>query len=139
MQEVDQFEHWWPWLEDFRLDGDTLPSGCPFVHRGGRPAAALPDADPGRVDPVRAAHRNRCRSSTVIWKVGRVSRCAPGEVGDPSRRSLDVEMMQRPMRLASRFAHPLLQWGHDRVVEVTVAGFRRRARVGQLTETSYGQ
>jgi hypothetical protein len=37
-----------------------------------------------------------------------------------------VEMMQRPMRLASRFGRPLLQWGHDRVVETTVAGFRRR-------------
>lgn len=37
-----------------------------------------------------------------------------------------VEMMQRPMRLASRFGRPLLQWGHDRVVEITVAGFRRR-------------
>jgi hypothetical protein len=37
-----------------------------------------------------------------------------------------VEMMQRPMRLADRMAHPLLQWGHDRVVEITVAGFRRR-------------
>ena len=35
-------------------------------------------------------------------------------------------MMQRPMRLASRVARPLLQWGHDRVVELTVAGFRRR-------------
>ncbi len=37
-----------------------------------------------------------------------------------------VEMMQRPMRMASRMAHPVLQWGHDRVVELTVAGFRRR-------------
>ena len=37
-----------------------------------------------------------------------------------------VEMKQRPMRLADRMAHPLLQWGHDRVVEITVAGFRRR-------------
>ena len=37
-----------------------------------------------------------------------------------------VEMMQRPMRLASRFGRPLLQWGHDRVVEMTVNGFRRR-------------
>jgi hypothetical protein len=37
-----------------------------------------------------------------------------------------VEMKQRPMRLASRFGRPLLQWGHDRVVEMTVAGFRRR-------------
>ena len=37
-----------------------------------------------------------------------------------------VEMMQAPMRLADRFAHPLLQWGHDRVVELTIAGFRKR-------------
>jgi len=37
-----------------------------------------------------------------------------------------VEMMQRPMRLASRFGRPLLQWGHDRVVDTTVSGFGRR-------------
>jgi hypothetical protein len=35
-------------------------------------------------------------------------------------------MMQRPMRLAARVAYPLLRWGHDRVVEATVAGFRRQ-------------
>ena len=38
-----------------------------------------------------------------------------------------IEMMQRPMRLAARFAHPLLRWGHDRVVEGTVDGFQHRA------------
>ncbi len=37
-----------------------------------------------------------------------------------------IEMMQPPMRMAARFAHPLLQWGHDRVVEATVDGFRRQ-------------
>ncbi|MDA8182818.1 MAG: hypothetical protein M0035_00035, partial [Actinomycetota bacterium] len=36
-----------------------------------------------------------------------------------------IEMMQAPMRLADRVAHPLLCWGHDRVVDMTVAGFRR--------------
>lgn len=50
----------------------------------------------------------------------------PSEVGTSAEVEWTVEMMQRPMRLASRFAHPLMQWGHDRVVEVTVAGFRRR-------------
>jgi hypothetical protein len=34
-------------------------------------------------------------------------------------------MMQTPMRITSRFAHPLLRWGHDRVVEITVRSFRR--------------
>jgi len=30
------------------------------------------------------------------------------------------------MRLAARAAAPLLRWGHDRVVDMTVAGFRRQ-------------
>jgi hypothetical protein len=34
------------------------------------------------------------------------------------------------MRVASRVAHPLLQWGHDRVVDVTVARFRRFLATG---------
>ncbi len=33
--------------------------------------------------------------------------------------------MQRPMRIACRFGYPLLKWGHDRVVELTVSSFRR--------------
>jgi hypothetical protein len=36
-----------------------------------------------------------------------------------------IEMMQRPMRLAARVGYPLLRWGHDRVVDATVDGFRR--------------
>jgi hypothetical protein len=35
-----------------------------------------------------------------------------------------IEMMQRPMRVAARLAKPLLRWGHDRVVDATVDGFR---------------
>jgi hypothetical protein len=37
-----------------------------------------------------------------------------------------VEMRQPAMRLASRIGRPVLQWGHDRVVEMTVSSFRRR-------------
>jgi hypothetical protein len=37
-----------------------------------------------------------------------------------------MEMRQPAMRLAGRIGRPLLQWGHDRVVEMTVAGFRRQ-------------
>jgi hypothetical protein len=35
-------------------------------------------------------------------------------------------MTQLSMRVAARFAHPLLRWGHDRVVDATVAAFRRQ-------------
>lgn len=53
-------------------------------------------------------------------------RVEPNESGSSIEVAWTVEMMQRPMRVASRFGLPLLQWGHDRVVEMTVAGFRRR-------------
>ena len=39
--------------------------------------------------------------------------------------SWTIEMRQRPMRLAALVAHPLLRWGHDRVVDATVSSFRR--------------
>jgi hypothetical protein len=47
-------------------------------------------------------------------------------IGSSVEMAWKVEMMQRSMRLADRMAHPLLQWGHDRVVEVTVAEFRKK-------------
>ena len=42
-----------------------------------------------------------------------------------------VEMMQRPMRLAARVGYPLLRWAHDRVVDATVAGYRRHLNAGR--------
>jgi hypothetical protein len=48
--------------------------------------------------------------------------------GDGPRASVawTIEMLQRPMRAAARVAAPVLRWGHDRVVDVTVAEFRRQ-------------
>jgi hypothetical protein len=46
--------------------------------------------------------------------------------GTQARVGWTIEMMQRPMRLAARFAYPLLQWGHNRVVEATVSSFRQQ-------------
>lgn len=40
------------------------------------------------------------------------------------RATWKIEMMQRAMRLAAKVGYPLLRWGHDRVVNATVDGFR---------------
>jgi hypothetical protein len=53
----------------------------------------------------------------------RIRRC--GLNGCTVEAKWSVEMMQTPMRITSRFAHPLLRWGHDRVVEITLRSFRR--------------
>lgn len=124
IQEVHQFQEWWPWLEEFRLEGDTLQAGSvlhgvvapPLPYRM-RIRVELADCEPPtRIDAI--VHGDL---EGVAWLEMR-----PSEVGTIAEVAWTVEMMPRPMRLASRVAHPLLQWGHDRVVEITVAGFRRR-------------
>ncbi len=124
IQEVDQFESWWPWLEEFRLDGDALQAGAvlhgvvaPPVPYRMRIEVELTRCDPERAMEALVRGDLEGEASLVMDPHG------AGSVVEVAWR---VEMMQGPMRLADRFAHPLLQWGHDRVVELTIAGFRRR-------------
>jgi carbon monoxide dehydrogenase subunit G len=124
LEEVDQFESWWSWLEEFKVDGGPLEPGsvlhgvvAPPVPYRMRIRVELTDCEPPR------------RIDAAVH--GDLEGDARLEILDSGAGSLvdvawTVEMMQRPMRMASRFAHPLLQWGHDVVVGVTVAGFRRR-------------
>jgi uncharacterized protein YndB with AHSA1/START domain len=124
MGEVDQFEAWWSWLEDFTLEGDALVPGSvlhgvvapPVPYRLRIDVELTECVPPRRIDAV--VHGDLEGEATLEIR----------DAGAGSRVEVawTVEMMQRSMRMASRFAHPLLQWGHDVVVGVTVAGFRRR-------------
>ncbi|HEY3702892.1 MAG TPA: hypothetical protein VGL32_11600, partial [Acidimicrobiales bacterium] len=49
----------------------------------------------------------------------------PVDSGSEVAVAWTIEMRQRAMRAVARVAYPLLRWGHDRVVEATVAGFRQ--------------
>jgi carbon monoxide dehydrogenase subunit G len=124
IEEVDQFETWWSWLEEFKLEGDTLTRGsvlhgvvAPPVPYRMRIRVELTEVEPPhRIDAV--VHGDLEGDATL-----EISESGAGSSVDVA---WTVEMMQRPMRMANRFAHPLLQWGHDVVVGITVAGFRRR-------------
>jgi hypothetical protein len=50
---------------------------------------------------------------------------SPADSGTEVSVAWTIEMRQRAMRAVARVAYPLLRWGHDRVVESTVAGFRQ--------------
>lgn len=124
MGRVDQYERWWPWLQEFRLEGSALTSGS-VLH--GIVAPPLP-------------YRMRIRVELANCEPARhIDALISGDLEGEAQLNLrpdgeqslvevawTVETMQRPMRLASRLGKPLLQWGHDRVVESTVTGFRRR-------------
>jgi hypothetical protein len=124
IQEFDQFEHWWPWLTDLRIEGHDLAVGTvlhgvvtpPLPYRMGIRIEVLD------VQPSRAV-------DTAIGGdlIGEGQLRLRGENGSTCAEvAWTVEMRQPAMRLAARFARPLLQWGHDRVVESAVAGFRRQ-------------
>jgi uncharacterized protein YndB with AHSA1/START domain len=132
IERVDQFERWWPWLHEFRLEGETLAAGSvlhgvvtpPLPYRMRIRVELTRYEPPVAIDAIiggdlegEAQLRTRASDGDSLVEV-----------------AWTVEMMQRPMRMASRFGLPLLQWGHDRVVETTVAGFRRRLETAAGSE-----
>jgi hypothetical protein len=124
MEDADQFESWWSWLSEFRLDGGALVPGA--VLRG-VVAPPLPYRMRVRVELTECEPCRRIMAAVGGDLEGEARLELRDEgAGSSVDVSWTVEMMQRPMRLADRFGHPLLQWGHDMVVATTVAAFRRR-------------
>ena len=124
IERVDQFENWWPWLQELRLEGETLAPGSVL---SGVVVPPLPYRMRIRVELSRCEPPERIDAIVTGDLQGPAQlRIRPDGAGSIVEVAWTIEMMQRPMRLASRVGRPLLQWGHDRVVEITVAGFRRR-------------
>ncbi len=124
IQEVDQFEGWLPWLEEVHLEGNSLEAGAVL---SGVVVPPVPYRMRIAVELIRCEPPNNIEALIHGDLEGEASvAMSPRGTGTDVEVAWAVEMMQRPMRLADRLAHPLFQWGHDRVVEVTIAGFRRR-------------
>ena len=117
------FPSWWSWLREFAVEGQDLERGT-VLH--GVVAPPLP---------------YRMQLDVVLDECvpgRRITAFVHGDLEGTAHLEFDgdgaesrvhatwtIEMMQRPMRAAARFAHPLLRWGHDCVVGATVDGFRR--------------
>jgi hypothetical protein len=124
MVRVDRFPSWWSWLREFSVEGETLERGT-VLH--GIVAPPLPYRM--KLDViVEDLVPERCVTALVHGDLEGTARLTfEGDESETrAHATWTVEMMQRSMRLAARIAHPLLRWGHDRVVDATVDGFRRR-------------
>ncbi len=124
IEQTDQFEEWWPWLTELRIEGVGLSAGSVL---NGVVTPPLPYRMRLRVELVRC-DRPHAIDATVDGDLTGHAQLRLGEDGERTCAEVAwaVEMQQPAMRLASRIGRPLLQWGHDRVVEMTVAGFQRR-------------
>lgn len=129
LERADRFEGWWSWLSDFRLEGDGLRRGS-TLH--GVVAPPLPYRMRLRIDLEECLRPFRIEAAVSGDLKGPARLLFEGR-GDGTRVSASwtLEMMQRPMRMAARVAHPALRWGHDRVVEATVRSFRHQLVRGE--------
>jgi carbon monoxide dehydrogenase subunit G len=124
LEHTGEFEQWWAWLGDFRLDGPGLQAGSVLI---GVVSPPLPYRMRIRVELERCARPSAIDAAVHGDLEGRAHLdLTPDGDGTLASVTWTIEMMQRPMRAAARFASPLMSWGHDRVVDATVNGFRRR-------------
>jgi len=123
MERTERFEGWWSWLGEFRLEGSRLEEGA-VLH--GVVAPPVPYRMRVRVVLGRCEAPRRIEAGVHgdLEGTARLELAAAGD-GTEARVWWAIEMTQRTMRVAARVARPVLCWGHDRVVEATVAGFRR--------------
>ena len=123
VEHFEHFEAWWGWLRELRVEGPGLVAGS-VLH--GVVAPPLPYRMRLRVVLV-ACDPPRSIEASIHGDLVGHARLALEPEGEGTGASVawTIEMMQRPMRVAARVASPVLRWGHDRVVDATVAGFRR--------------
>lgn len=144
IEQVDQFPRWWGWLTDLRADvsagadgtdarGGTDTAEGGVLHPGavlqGTVSPPLPYRMRVRVDLERCVPARLIDASVHGDLEGHAHlRLEPDADATTAAVSWTIEMRQAPMRLAARVAYPLLRWGHDRVVDATVIGFRAHLR-----------
>ena len=128
---LDRFEGWWGWLSSFSVRGDGMAPGSvlegvvsPPVPYRLRVSVTIERCVPGReVDALVTGDLNGPARL-------RLEPEGPDGSATLARTSWELEMVQWPMRVACRVGKPMLRFAHDRVVEMTVAGFRRQLSRG---------
>ena len=126
LEHTESFETWWGWLGELRVEGPGLRDGSvlhgvvapPLPYRMRVRVVLEHCVPPERIDA--AVHGDLEGRAQIVLQ--------PDGTGTRVQATWEIEMMQRPMRMAARLAFPLLRWGHDRVVDATVAGLRRHLR-----------
>lgn len=123
LSEPQRFESWWGWLGEFRVEGDGLVDGAVLTGLVSPPVPYQMRVTV-RLDRCQAPRRIDATVEGDLQGTAWLELRAEDR-GTSAEIAWRIEMMQRPMRIAARVAGPLLRWGHDRVVDMTVAGFRR--------------
>jgi hypothetical protein len=131
IERLDQFEKWWGWLGHLEIEGSGLQRGSVLK---GTVSPSVPYPLQVEVALERCVHGQAIDAAVSGDLVGDAHLLLVPQGRDTvTEVAWSLEMTQRAMRLAARVAHPLLRWGHDRVVDATVDGFRRQLQRADAT------
>ena len=125
LERYDDFESWWTWLRSFAADRPGLTAGN-ALHG----LVVPPVPYPLRLDvTLTECHRPALVRALVAGDVDGCAELRLSGAGGGTEVLADwsLEMAAPSLWVAARVASPLMRWGHDRVVEMAVSGFRRRA------------
>jgi uncharacterized protein YndB with AHSA1/START domain len=121
MERTEQFPDWWRWLREFETGGGGLATGgmlrglvVPPIPYRFRVSIHLEDVVPAVA--IRASLADDLSGPAEL-------RLEPRGTGTDLTIRWEVEMRKPAMRSAARFARPLLVWGHDQVIDVTLRRF----------------
>jgi hypothetical protein len=128
VEQFDLYESWWAWLADFRADDGALVDGN-VLH-----GTVIPPVPYRLRLDVLLQRRDRPRliEATIGGDLRGPATLRLEAAGDGTHAEVEwsPQMHSAPLRLAAHVAYPVTRWGHDRVVDMAVAGFRRRALPG---------
>jgi carbon monoxide dehydrogenase subunit G len=123
IRQVDRFQDWWGWLTELTVDGPSLQTGTVL-------SGVISPPLPYRMR-VRIVLKTCLEPSLITAAVhGDLAgfaalRLTPDGTGTSASVAWSFEMMQPAMRVAALVASPVLRWGHDQIVNTTVAEFHR--------------
>ena len=118
---IDRFQSWWPWLRVLETDGLVAGTTARCVVRAPLPYSLRFDVAVLEVVPERLVDT---RVSGDLEGPARLE-VRPHGAGSEARLLWEVDLVATPLRLASRLARPVMEWGHDRVIEMGLRQFRR--------------
>lgn len=123
LSRTDRFQEWWPWLRTFESDGLVEAGVAHCVVRAPVPYSLRFDVTVVEVVPQRLVDT---RVSGGLEGPARLEVTAHPH-GSEARLSWELELREPLLRAASQVARPVMEWGHNWVVDSGVRQFRRLA------------
>lgn len=120
---TQDFAGWWAWLKELDVDGLVEGASARCVVRGPIPYTLAFEVHVHELIPERLI------GTTVSGDLEGPARLevAAHPKGSTARLAWELDLRDPMLRLASRVARPIMQWGHDWVITTGVRQFRQRA------------